>query len=205
MSTKVLRIPASPRITVPDLALAVWVALWIALAVLVAVNTREVAKLGSTVSQTGSAMRQVGGVIGSIPFSGEVGAASQSVEQAGASAETNGADAEGAANRLGIFLGIAIALIPSMPVIGFYLPIRLARVREGEAARKSLARYGGDLRFQEFLARRAIQHLTYEEITAVSEQPWDDMRHGRFRDLATAELNRLEIHAGLPATHSEPM
>lgn len=200
-----LRIPATARVTAPDAVLAVWAAFWIALAVVVALDTREVAKLGGTVAQTGSAMSAVGGVIGSIPFSGDVSSASQSVQQAGASAQANGADAQAAADRLGIYLGIAIAFIPSVPLIGLYLPIRLARIRESRAARRSLAVFGGDARFQEFLARRAVQHLTYEEITAISEQPWEDMRRGRFRALATAELQRLEIQRPLPAAGSEPM
>jgi hypothetical protein len=205
MWRRTVRIPATDRITPQDLALALWVALWIALAVAVAVNTRDVAKLGGTVSQTGAAMRDVGGVIGSVPLvGGDVSSASQSVEQAGASAEANGTDAQDAADRLGIYLGIAIAVIPSVPVLGLYLPIRLARVRERRVARRSLARFGGDLRFQEFLARRALQHLTYEEIMAVSEQPWEDMRTGRFRAFAAAELDRLEIEHPMRALPSEP-
>ena len=206
MWRRTLRIPATDRITSPDLVLALWVVLWIALAVAVAVNTRDVAKLGGTVSQTGTAMRQVGGVIGSVPLvGGDVGGASQSLEEAGASAEANGSEAGDAADRLGIFLGIAIAVIPSVPVIGLYLPIRLARIRERRVARSSLARFGGDPRFQEFLARRALQHLTYEEIMAVSEQPWEDMRTGRFRAFAVAELDRLEIPHPMRALPSEPM
>jgi hypothetical protein len=65
-------------------------------------------------------------------------------------------------------------------------------------ARRSLAKFGGDPRFQEFLARRAIERLPYEDIMAVSAHPWDDMKQGRFAALATAELHRLEIYQPLP-------
>lgn len=206
MWRKALKIPARDRITVSDFALALWAAFWIALAVAVALNTRDVAKLGTTVSQTGTAMNQIGGTLGSIPLvGGDVDSASQSVQAAGASAEANGIDAQDAANRLGIYLGIAIAVIPSVPVLGLYLPIRLSRIREGRVARRSLAQFGSDPRFQEFLARRAVERLSYEEIMAVSEQPWEDMRQGRFRALASAELDRLEIYQRLPATQSEPI
>lgn len=205
MWTKALRIPATARITIPDVALALWAAIWIALAVAVVQNTRDVAKLGGTVSQTGAAISQVGGVINSIPLiPGDVSGAADSVQQAGASAEASGNDGEDAANRLGIYLGIAIAVIPSLPLIGLYLPLRLSRIREARVARRSLMRFGHDPRFQEFLARRAVDRLPYEEIMAVSEQPWDDMRRGRFRALAAAELNRLEIYQALPRTPSEP-
>lgn len=205
MWTKALRIPATPRITLPDMALALWAAIWIALAVAVVQNTRDVAKLGGTVSQTGAAISQVGGVINSIPLiPSDVSGASDSVQQAGASAEVSGRDGEDAANRLGIYLGIAIAVIPSLPLIGLYLPIRLSRIREARIARRSLTRFGHDARFQEFLARRAVERLPYEEIMAVSEQPWEDMKRGRFRALAAAELNRLEIYQPLPPTPAEP-
>jgi hypothetical protein len=205
MWIKALRIPATPRITSPDVALALWAAIWIALAIAVVQNTRDVAQLGGTVSQTGAAVSDVGGVIDSIPLvPSDVSGASESVQQAGASAEVSGNDGEDAANRLGIYLGIAIAVIPSVPLIGLYLPIRFSRIREARFARRSLVMFGHDARFQEFLARRAVENLPYEEIMAVSEQPWEDMKQGRFRALAAAELDRLEIQQPLPRTHSDP-
>ena len=206
MWTKTLRIPASPRITSPDVVLAVWAAFWIALAVAVVVDTRDVADLGDTVSRTGSAVSEVGGAMGSIPLiSGDVSSASQSIQDAGASAEVNGQESGAAADRLGIYLGIAIAVIPSVPLLGLYLPLRLARIREARIARRSLTAFGGDPRYQEFLARRAVERLPYEEIMAVSDQPWEDMKHRRFHALAQAELRRLEINQPLPATRSEPI
>jgi hypothetical protein len=205
MWIKSLRIPATPRITFPDVALALWAALWIALAVAVVQSTRDVAKLGGTVSQTGAAVTQVGAVMNSIPLvPSDVSGASESVQQAGASAEVSGNEGGDAANRLGIYLGIAIAFIPSVPLIGLYLPIRFSRIREARFARRSLVTFGHDSRFQEFLARRAVENLPYEEIMAVSEQPWEDMKQGRFRALAEAELARLEIQQPLPRTRSDP-
>ncbi len=203
MWTKTLRIPASSRIAPTDVLIALWAALWIALAVAVVQSTRDVAKLGGTVSQTGSAVSEVGGLIDSIPLvPGDVSSASQSVRDAGASAEVNGREGQDAAERLGIYLGIAIAVLPSLPVLGLYVPARLTRVREARAASRSLLMFGSDPRFQEFLARRALENLPYEEIMSVSEQPWEDMKAGRFRALAGAELSRLEIDEPLPATRT---
>ena len=65
-------------------------------------------------------------------------------------------------------------------------------------AQRALALHGHDPQFQEFLARRAIEKLEYEDIMAVSAHPWDDMKHGRFAPLASAELHRLEIYQRLP-------
>jgi hypothetical protein len=182
-----------------------WTVLWIAFAVAVVQSTRDVAKLGGTVSQTGSAVSQVGGVINDIPLlPGDVSGASQSVQAAGENAQVSGAEGQDAADRLGIYLGIAIAFIPSIPIIGLYLPIRITRIRERRVARRSLAMYGSDPRFQEFLARRAVEKLPYEDIMAVSAHPWDDMKQRRFTALATAELHRLEINQPLPHPSAEP-
>jgi hypothetical protein len=199
MWTKVLRIPASSTVTAPDAVVVLWAVLWIALGLGVVQSTRSVAELGGTVSQTGSAVSQVGGVINDIPLlPDDVSGASQSVQEAGASAEVNGADAQDAADRLAIYLGVAIAIIPSVPIIGLYLPIRIGRIRERRAAQRSLSLHGADPRFQEFLARRAVEKLPYEDLMAVSAHPWDDMKQGRFTALAAAELHRLEIYQPLP-------
>jgi hypothetical protein len=199
MWTRVLRIPATSRIAAPDVAVAAWAVLWLALALAVVQSTRDVAKLGGTVSQTGAAVSQVGGIINDIPLlPSDVSGASGSVQAAGDSAQVSGAEGEDAANQLGIYLGIAIAVIPSVPIIGLYLPIRLTRVRERRVAKQALVLHGGDPKFQEFLARRAVEKLDYEDIMAVSAHPWDDMKQGRFTALATAELHRLEISQPLP-------
>jgi hypothetical protein len=199
MWTRVLRIPATSRFAAPDLVVAAWAVLWVALAIAVVQSTRDVAKLGGTVSQTGTAVSQVGGLINDIPLIPDnVSSASSSVQAAGASAQANGAQGEDAANRLGIYLGIAIALIPSVPILGLYLPVRIARVRERRVAQRALALHGHDPQYQEFLARRALEKLQYEDIMAVSAHPWDDLNHGRFAALASAELHRLEIYQRLP-------
>ena len=199
MWTRVLRIPATSRFAAPDLLMVAWAVLWIALAIGVVQSTRDVARLGGTVSQTGTAVSQVGGLINDIPLIPDnVSSASTSVQAAGQSAQVNGAQGQDAADRLGIYLGIAIAIIPSVPIIGLYLPIRITRVRERRVAQQALALHGHDPQYQQFLARRALEKLPYEDIMAVSAHPWDDLQHGRYAALATAELHRLEIYQRLP-------
>lgn len=201
MFRRALRIPGVSRVTVTDTVLALWASFWIALAVLIALNTRQVAELGGTVSDTGAAVNQVGGALTTISvIPGQAGDVAQSVQAAGASAQTNGRDAQAAADRLAVYLAIAVAVIPSIPLLGLYLPIRISRIREAHAAERSLSEYGDDPRFQEFLARRAVQHLPYAAIMAVSEQPWQDLKEGRFAALARAELERLDIERPPPGS-----
>src|SRR3954468_9404909 len=84
MWSKVLRIPATSRIAAPDLVVVLWAVLWIVLAFAVVQATRDVAELGGTVSQTGSAINQVGGGNKDIPLvPDDVSSASESVQAAG--------------------------------------------------------------------------------------------------------------------------
>jgi hypothetical protein len=97
--------------------------------------------------------------------------------------------------NLGLLLGLAIAVIPATPVLGFYLPLRLRRAREAQAVADHLADRGLDASLGELLARRAIHTLPYHVLQAVSADPVEDLRAGRFDRLAQAELRRLGLHA----------
>jgi hypothetical protein len=195
MSTLRLVVPSAPRIVAFDTVVATWVVLWIAIAIGVAHDTRQLADVGETVSQTGSAIQQVGGALGSVPLlpSG-VSDTADSVQAAGASAIEGGQTSADATRRLAILLALAIAVIPSVPVLGLYLPLRLWRLREARQVETALRDGGDDPGFREFLARRAAENLSFQELREVSTQPWVDLREGRFDGLAEAELMRLGVH-----------
>jgi hypothetical protein len=192
MTSLRLAIPASPRPVPFDFVLAGWAIFWVAVAIAVAVNTRDIAGLGATVSQTGSAVNQIGSTLGSIPIPGVSDAAS-SVQSAGASAAQEGQSSGDAVRRLSILLALAIAVIPSTPVLGLYLPIRLFKARDSKRALAALRDRGDDPEFREFLAWRAAQNLSFQELREISKQPWKDLAEGRFKDLADAELSRLGL------------
>jgi hypothetical protein len=50
-----------------------------------------------------------------------------------------------------------------------------------------------------FLANRALLNLSFEEVTAVSQDPFQDVEEGRVEALANRELRRLGLR---PATVS---
>ena len=193
MSSLRLAVPATSRIAVFDAVLAGWALLWIVLAIAVAANTRDIADLGTTVSQTGEALRQTGSTLGSVPLPG-VSDAGSSIEAAGASAAEEGQASGDATRRLSILLALAIAIIPSTPVLGLYLPLRIFKIGEAKRVRTALRDCGDDPEFREFLARRAAENLSFQELRDVSLQPWKDLAEGRFDDLADAELTRLGLH-----------
>jgi hypothetical protein len=92
-----------------------------------------------------------------------------------------------------VLLGIAVALLPSIPVLAFYLPARLQRLREARALRRAVRMHGHDPEFHAFLARRAVEALGYHQLRRVSSFPWRDLAEGRCAPLATAELRRLGV------------
>jgi hypothetical protein len=53
-------------------------------------------------------------------------------------------------------------LVPTVPFVLIYVPLRVTRVRERRAVRRATRTSGYDAAFREFLARRAAEHLSYE-------------------------------------------
>jgi len=96
--------------------------------------------------------------------------------------------------------------VPTLPLLVLYAPLRLGRVPEARAIRRALARAPGDPLFEQFLARRAAQHLPYHRLREVSENPWRDIQTGNYGPLADAELRRLGLTRprGAPVWHPEP-
>jgi hypothetical protein len=189
--------PGARVLRLLDIALALWVAAWIGLGVAIGVNVDELSSLSHTVVVQGRAVETVGGslkVLGSVPLVGsELGEPATEVQRAGASAVASGTSSGSSIHTLSVLLAIAVALLPSIPVFGFYLPARVRRSRESRALRAAVALHGADPEFQAFLARRAIAALDYDRLRRISPSPWDDVRAGRCSGLAAAELSRLGI------------
>jgi hypothetical protein len=197
MPTLRLVVPSAPRVTVIDCVLGLWAIAWIILAIAVAHNTREVANVGDTVSKTGTAVEQVGSALGSLPsiplVPSDVHDSASSISAAGSSAVVNGRDGADATRRLATLLGISIALLPSIPILGLYLPVRIWRLREAQRVRIALRSHADDESFKEYLANRAVANLPFEKLRELSPKPWADLREGRFDRLAEAEVERLGL------------
>jgi hypothetical protein len=86
-------------------------------------------------------------------------------------------------NDLSVLLGLAVAVIPSLPLLVLYVPLRAARLREA----------GDDPQLEELLARRAVQNLPYHRLARVTRTPWRDLADGRYAALAAAEKQRVGI------------
>lgn len=189
--------PSSRTLPFLDAALALWVAAWIGLGVAIGINVANLTALSHTVTVDGQAVETVGrtlGSLGSVPLvGGEVSSAAHAVQRAGASAVSSGESSASSVKALSVLLAIAVALLPSVPVFGFYLPLRVQRVREARALRRALRERHGDPGLEVFLAQRAVSSLSYRRLREISPTPWSDIEEGRCAALAAAEVRRLGI------------
>ncbi|MGI8781825.1 MAG: hypothetical protein ACR2L8_16940 [Solirubrobacteraceae bacterium] len=171
-----------------DAALVLWMAAWLWMGLTVGREVRGIGELSGTVSRLGQAVMEVGGLMSDLPLIGDqVDAPAEAVNEAGREAVASAREARGSANRVGVLLGISIALIPSSPVLLLYLPRRLAVARERRALTRALAG-GRTPELDELLAERAVIHLPYHRLRRVSADPRGDLRDGRHAALADAEL-----------------
>jgi hypothetical protein len=201
-------VPGVRLIRALDVAAAVWVVAWVVLALLVGREVRDLRQLSDTVVVAGVAVEETGDLVeslGSVPFiGGRVGEVAERVRTAGRSAQASGRDSRDSTENLSVLLALSIGLIPTLPLLGLSAPLRVTWAREARAVRRALAAGSADPVLKEFLARRAVLNLPYQELRAVSADPFRDLEDGRFDALAARELERLGIRGGSFSRRGEP-
>lgn len=178
-----------------NVALVVWAALWVGIAAYTAYEVSALRALSHTVVKAGTATESTGhalAAVGHLPFVG--GRISQLADQAvaaGASARRSGASTATTVDQLAVLLGIAIALIPTVPLLALYVPLLLAWRRERRDVSRSVARWDGEPGLEAFLAHRALGHMPFEQLRALG---YDGLPGSPANaDLAAAELRRLGL------------
>jgi hypothetical protein len=192
--------PGARLIHALDVLVVVWLAGWVVLALFVAREVRDLRQLSDTVVVSGVAVEQTGDLIGSlsrVPFVGsQVSDVADRVREAGRSAQASGRESRDSTTDLSILLALAIGLVPTVPLLGLYTPLRITWTRESRAVRAALRNDPRDVKLTEFLARRAVATLPYHELRAVSADPFGDLADRRFEALAGLELARLGVDGG---------
>ena len=115
-----------------------------------------------------------------------------SLERAGRQAVESAEASRRNARRVGVLVGLSIAVIPTLPVLVLYVPERVVFARDRRAVRRALARGAGSA-LDEVLALRAVTGLPYHRLRDVSADPARDLADGRHGPLAEAELARLGL------------
>jgi hypothetical protein len=178
-----------------NVALAIWAVFWIGIATYTAHEVAALRTLSHTVVKAGTATESTGhalAAIGHLPFvGGRISSLAAQAVAAGASARTSGASTATTIDQLAILLGIAIGLIPTVPLLALYLPLRLGWRRDRKAVRDAIARWDGEPGLEAFLAHRALAHLPFHELRELGYDGTEGS--ARHSDLAAAELRRLGL------------
>lgn len=189
--------PSRRTVWILDVSLALWVVAWIWLGFAIGREVSNLTTLSDTVVTAGQAVEDTGRALHAlqqIPFVGDrIAAIEQQIEAAGASAVASGQQSRGSVEDLAVLLTFSIAVIPSVPVLALYLPLRISRLLDVRTIRRAARRAASDPAFEEFLARRAAENLTYHRLREITANPWRDLDEGRFGVLARAELARLGL------------
>jgi hypothetical protein len=169
-----------------NVVLAIWAAFWIGIAAYTAYEVHALRSLSQTVVKAGTATESTGhalAAVGHLPFvGGQISQLATQAIAAGASARASGASTASTVDQLAVLLGVAIAFIPTVPLLALYLPLVVSWRRDRDAVRHAVARWDGEPELESFLARRALAHLQFDEVRELGPA-----------ELAAAELRRLGL------------
>jgi hypothetical protein len=175
--------------------LAIWAAFWIGIAAYTAYEVAALRALSHTVVKAGAATESTGhalAAIGQLPFvGGRIASLAAQAVAAGASARASGASTATTIDQLAVLFGIAIALIPTVPVLALYVPLLLSWRRDRKAVRRAVAQWDGEPELEAFLARRALAHMRFDELRRLGYDGADGTPPRA--ELAAAELRRLGL------------
>ncbi len=180
-----------------DVGTVIWVVVWVALGVLMWQDidgqtqlAGDVVKVGEAVQNTGQAL----GVVGGLPLvGGSIGEFAGKIEALGKEVTVSGQTSQDGIHRVALIAGLAVGILPAALALFLYLPVRMRWRRHVKAVADALPQAAGDPAFEHYLARRAVDALTWDELRAVSGDPWKAMANGDYRALADAELARLGL------------
>lgn len=180
-----------------DVAVVAWAGLWLALAVVTAMEVRSLRQLSTTLVRSSDVLADTADVLAAIEDIPVVGSrvedVQSSVRTAAESTRESGFQSRDNIKDLSILLGVLIFLVPLLPVVFLYLPLRISWSREVEFIEKGISEAGDDPAFTDFLAQRAIQNLGFARLQELGVTPWEAVPEGKRDELARAELERLGV------------
>ena len=162
-----------------DLALVAWIWVWIVVALKVHEATLELAtpgrRIDSSAGDLASQLRDMGRTVSDIPLVGD--GASKPFDGAGDAATglaQAGQQQVAAVESLAQWLALAVALIPILVLLWFYLPQRIGFVRRATAGQRFLDS-GADL---DLFALRAMAHQPLHVLARIDPDPAGAWRRG---------------------------
>ena len=143
--------------------------------------------------RTGESIRDV-----DVPVAGPVFEdAGDAVIEAGRDAQAQAREAETDIRTASILLGLAVWLVPSLPLLFSYGPARTSRGRERRALRALVRAHPDDPDLDRMLATRALAHLPYRRL-----RRW--ARHGPTATTAPSPTRSSRAKASRAPSPSTP-
>jgi len=173
--------------------LIAWVLGWALAGIAIGREIQGLADVTDSARDAGRATQRAGDALESLSglplVGGTVGDSAGTIRDAGQQAIDGAERGRTRVRRLGALVGALIAVVPSLPLLIFVLPGRLAEAGD----RRRIAGRLGEPGMEELLATRAVAHLPYRRLLAITSDPARDLREGRYEELAGAELARLGL------------
>lgn len=179
---------------VGDLAVVAWVWIWISIARTVHDATLGLAtpgrKIDSSASDLAERLRDAGKTVANVPLVGDnVRTPFDGAGKAASGLSEAGRQQVAAVGSLAHWLGLAVALIPILMLLWFYLPPRIAFIRRATAGRRFLDS-GADL---DLFALRAMAHQPLHVLGRIDSDPAGAWRRGDSEVID--QLARLELRS----------
>lgn len=188
------------RQVIGDLLVVWWIVAWVWIALIVHDGTMALAAPGRTVESSATSLSEglaeAGDFLDGVPIIG--GGAAAPFDKAAAASESlaeSGRSEQRAVERLAFWLGLSIATIPILIVLGFYGPLRWRFVREATAGR----RFVDSAEDLDLFALRALTRQPLHVLARVSDDPagdWRDRRAEVVRTLGLLELRERGLSPG---------
>ncbi len=190
------------REVVADIATWAWVAFWSVVAYRIHGAIADFAEAGRALERGGAAIQDAGGQVGSsldgLPLVGQGAGeiARRAFAGAGEPFVFVGAEFVDLITLIARVLALLVLAVAIVPWLNRYLPWRAARLAQLRAAttairnRPSGATLGS---IDRLLASRALHRLSWEEMLDHSRDPLGDFAAGRYRALASAELESVGL------------
>lgn len=180
-----------------DLAVSVWVTAWIVFGILAGIYVYRLGLLGSTIRDAATALQQATTTLrplGRLPFlGGSFLKSADSVAAAARDARANSVTLEHDLHVLGYLLGVALSVIPSLPLLALYIPFRVTAARQRSALRRALEDPTRRAFAQKYLAHRALVDLPYERLLSLGDEPWRDLAQEDLSALVDAQVDFLGL------------
>lgn len=175
-----------------DVAVILWCLLCLTIGIWVGRRIDTLGALGQGVVEAGGGIGSAADALrdldGTPLIGGVIGSIADEIDGLADATIARGEAGQDAVRRVAVVTGAALVLLPTLPPVVIWLLIRMPWAREREAIRAALV--AGDPRVREYLANLTLGSLPYRELAAVSDDPFGDVRAGRFDALAAVQARR---------------